>query len=592
MIICQKINKKFKVFKIEENINISKKSNIDFLNCLQKDFDSYYKMNYEIFYCDFNSNKKQLYVQAFRTISILNKIKLNNLDDEFFKKWNEIKGTLFELKDIRYILEPKDIVSKINNMNEFEKILKLFYIGDVYNNNVNFEDSYEFNLANILSNKLLYLLEDYNLYNNIPQNIFFIINLLIKKSYEKGLLSFLTTIESILPQNIIYEVYILLSEGCKNIPNEIIGHMGNYIIEKKGISVIKKLNNIKHYLISNILYKIDGKIKEEMLYDSGEINIHFELLKKIEQEKVINDYSLYEKNLNNICLILDNIYNGKVSYSLMESKFRYSENIFLNKLSILLFNDKKSIKIYIDKINDYLYKIENEIRYIKESNEINKEFYYDNYGNRYLLNETLKKIEKGNLNIINDVKSDLEKIHQKFPDIFKTYIMKNSIYFRHEFNANKKQKKIDEIFRQVKIVFEELKLLFEKNWECRITKEIILKYYKIIKEEEENKKDKNLFLTELKILMNYHGLYETDKEIKIIKDKIFIYTLKQTNLDNINSCLIIISNENSDYFNQYREELLKMKNIISYKNLDEVNEAKELIQTMIKTKKDFYNSKF
>jgi hypothetical protein len=280
----------------------------------------------------------------------------------------------------------------------------------------------------------------------------------------------------------------------------------------------------------------------------------------------------------------------------MDSKFRYSENIFVNKLSILLFNDKKRIKIYIDKIKDYLYKIKNEIRYIKESNEINKEFYYNNYFfddcNGYYLEETVKKIEQGNLNIINDVKSDLEKIHKKFPDIFKTYIMKNSIYFRHEFNANKKQKKVYEIFRQVKRVFEELKLLFEKNWECRITKEKILKYYKIIKEEEENKKDKNLFLTELKILMNYHGLYETDKEIKIIKDKIFIYTLKQTNLDNINSCLIIISNENSDYFNQYREELLKMKNIISYKNLDEVNEAKELIQTMIKTKKGFYNNNF
>lgn len=595
LIICQKINKKFKVFKIEENINISKKSNIDFLNCLQKDFDSYYKMNYEIYYCDSYSNRKELYVQAFRTLSIFNKIKIKNLDDEFFKKWNEIKGTLFELKDIRYILEPKDIVSKINNMNDFEKIVKLFYIGDVYNNNIDFESFYEFNLANLLSNKLLYLLEDYNLYNNIPQNIFFIINLLIKKSYEKGILSFLTSIESILPQNIIYEAYILLSEGCKNIPNEIIGHMGNYIIEKKEISVIKKLNNIKHYLISNILYKIDLKIKEEMLYDSGEINIHFELLKKIEQEKVIKDYSLYEKNLNNICLILDNIYNGKVSFSLMDSKFQYSEKLFVNKLSILLFNDKERIKICVNKIKDYLYKIKNEIRYIKESNEINKEFYHDNYffddyDGRYL-NETLKKIEQGNLNIINDVKSDLEKIHKKFPDIFKTYIMKNSIYFRHEFNANKGQKKIDEIFRQVKRVFEELKLLFEKNWECRITKEKILKYYKIIKEEE-NKKDKNLFLTELKILMNYHGLYETDKEIKIIKDKIFIYTLKQTNLDNINSCLNLISNENSDYFNQYREELLKMKNIISYKNLDEINEAKELIQRMTKIKKDIYNSNF
>ena len=145
--------------------------------------------------------------------------------------------------------------------------------------------------------------------------------------------------------------------------------------------------------------------------------------------------------------------------------------------------------------------------------------------------------------------------------------MKNSLYFKHELTCNREHyKNVEEIFVQMKEDFEELKLLFEKNWESKIMREKILKYYNEI-----YKNDKNLLKGEIKVLMNYHDVYITDQEIIIIIDKIFLYYLKQSNLYNINYCLNLIQNETESYFKEYKTILLEMKEMIRYKDFDELS---------------------
>ena len=145
--------------------------------------------------------------------------------------------------------------------------------------------------------------------------------------------------------------------------------------------------------------------------------------------------------------------------------------------------------------------------------------------------------------------------------------MKNSLYFKHELTCNREHyKNVEEIFVQMKEDFEELKLLFEKNWESKIMKEKILKYYNEI-----YKNDKNLLKEEIKVLMNYHDIYITEQEITTIIDKIFIYYLKQSNLYNINYSLNSIKNETESYFKEYKTILLEMKEMIRYKDFDEIS---------------------
>lgn len=593
--ICQKIDKKFEEFKNKENNYVSKLNNEKLLIFLEKDLHDYDERNYEINYCNINKQFDIENVTTYKPLSLLDKIKIKNLDEEFFEKWSTIKNKIFDLKDERYILNPSNIIQKINYMIDFEKVLKLFYSKNIYAHN-NYQKNYEKKLISLLSAKFINLLKYSNYCNNIPQNAYFIMDLLIKNNENP--LSFMNEIVKIISdKNIIYEIYILLSSNLR-ISNEIISHIADNIFKNKDIFIIKKLNKIQKPLMPMILYKIDNNIKEKMLYDNEKINIFFKLLNDIEKEKLIQNYLLYKNDLNNISNILDNINNGKVSFKLLDSIFPNFDNkvdylkteeerikLFRNKLSILLANQNNRVKIYMNKITNYLYKIHKEQKYILETKYILKIYYKDRIDydeNITLLKKVLIKIKESNLNEIENepIKSYLSKIHIKFPDFDKKYILNSSSYFFHILNINKfNNKVIDEIFKQVTKVFDELKILFEKNWELKIVKEKCFNYYNIIKEEE-NKKGIKLLVKELEILMNYHGLDLSIKELNNIGDKIVIYILKQNTLTILNRNLDLILNNSSYNYKKFKEELLKMKAIISYKMENEqINLDNESVNT-------------
>ena len=272
IIICQKFDKKFEAFKQEENKMVSKLNNQDLLVFLENDLRNYDNRKYEIYYCTLNylflnnsfenERKKNIteYFKTYKPLSLLDKININDLDEEFFKKWDTIKNGIFKLKNKRYILNSKDIISKIKDMDDFENVLKLFFTKGVYNDDINY---YEKDSIMLLSEAFIILITTNKTYNNIPQNASFVINLLIKinknkekKNYDldirKGFnllmkqieeninyypLIYIESIEDkISDKKICNEMLICLSSNYR-ISNEIINHIADYIFKNKEIQL-------------------------------------------------------------------------------------------------------------------------------------------------------------------------------------------------------------------------------------------------------------------------------------------------------------------------------------------------------------------
>ena len=91
-----------------------------------------------------------------------------------------------------------------------------------------------------------------------------------------------------------------------------------------------------------------------------------------------------------------------------------------------------------------------------------------------------------------------------------------------------KIREIDKVFKNINDKFNELVVLFDKNWQSKIKDEIIQNYYDIIKQTKEDRKSKNSSLEEklkkdLQILSNYHSLDIEESEINKLRDDIIIH---------------------------------------------------------------------
>ena len=635
--IVSYLNNKELLIYLEKDVNIYDKINYEIYNCITSKNDSYFnstnKFNIEKintykplslfdkiqlnnldeqFFKSWNKIKKVLFILKDIRYNmdpefIIEKIKdmndFENVSKLFYTKdiYNEIYNYEYE-KNLIFLLSEKFIslikkTKSYNNINIPQNTLFLINLmikienkkyqknEEIYNDNSVFMDNY-----NTLRTNTKY--NDYGIrhsfnYGNSkwgPKREREREKKLSKKceNYGPKEYKFMKEVETIISdKNIINKIYILLSSNCKNLSYKMIQLMGDYIINNKNISIIKKLNNIQEVIISYILEKTDNNINENKLYDNMEINNYFHLLKEIEEEKIIQDYSKFKNNLKNISKMLDNINNGDVKYKIIEQIFNNNnENyniLFKNKLSIILFNDKNAINRYINKITNYLRKIAQELGDKNELTDILNQFYRYRYNIYYenikLLENVAIRLKNGNLNEFENeqTKSDLDKIHNNFPDIHKKYIMKGSSYFKHELQ----NKDIDEAFKQVAIDFNELKILFEKNWEVKINKEKIFKFDNIIKEEGK-KKGINILIEELSILMNYHGLLKTNEELSIIRDQINIYISQQENIQYLKNILNFIKDEDSFYYKEYKNKILAMIDLLSYKTENEKEIEKNL----------------
>ena len=579
--ICLKNDKKFRDFKKKEKEKIGNIKNEEFLQFLSNDITEYEKTNYGIYIYQENEKRDSFYffrkksdfenkITPFMSLNIFDGIELEAFGKEALERWNQIKSKVFELKDIKYDLETYNIIKKIKNLDEFDKFLNIYYSDKDYN----YELSYEKKLISNLGNKFLSLIYKskskeyltpnasnliykYDQLNLAPEDFICKIEKIINedkiiyKSKSKEYLTrnasnliykydqlnlapedFICKIEKIINEDKINIIYVYLTNNYELTSYNLIIHMANYIIRSNNISIIKNLKNIKEKIIPIIFHKLDNCIKDTMIYDNLPINTHFKLLNDMNEE----GYSQYAKNnTSNISGILKNLESGMVSYELMNSIYNYNSRrvLFEKKISILLFGNESKIAYLIKIVKNYLNNINKNLTNLAELKEIIEKFYswkYEFNRNISLIDTSVNTLKKGLLNefIKAPTKEDLDKLNKIYVenDFHKKYIMKDSLVLIYENKIlENNRREIDNAFNNVSKKYNELEVLFDKNWQTKIKDETIHNYYDIIQQTEEDEKSKTISLEEklkkdLQILSNYHCSYKKESEINKLRDDI------------------------------------------------------------------------
>ena len=535
--ICLKNDKKFRDFKKKEKEKIGNIKNEEFLQFLSNDITEYEKTNYGIYIYQENEKRDSFYffrkksdfenkITPFMSLNIFDGIELEAFGKEALERWNQIKSKVFELKDIKYDLETYNIIKKIKNLDEFDKFLNIYYSDKDYN----YELSYEKKLISNLGNKFLSLIYKSKSKEYLTPNAS---NLIYK--YDQLNLApedFICKIEKIINEDKINIIYVYLTNNYELTSYNLIIHMANYIIRSNNISIIKNLKNIKEKIIPIIFDKLDKCIKDTMIYDNLPINTHFKLLNDMNKE----GYSQYAKNkTSNISGILKNLESGMVSYELMNSIYNYNSRrvLFEKKISILLFGNESKIAYLIKIVKNYLNNINKNLTNLAELKEIIEKFYswkYEFNRNISLIDTSVNTLKKGLLNefIKAPTKEDLDKLNKIYVenDFHKKYIMKDSLVLIYENKIlENNRREIDNAFNNVSKKYNELEVLFDKNWQTKIKDETIHNYYDIIQQTEEDEKSKTISLEkklkkDLQILSNYHCSYKKESEINKLRDDI------------------------------------------------------------------------
>jgi hypothetical protein len=206
------------------------------------------------------------------------------------------------------------------------------------------------------------------------------------------------------------------------------------------------------------------------------------------------------------------------------------------KILILLFDNKSEIAALINSVKDYLNDNNKNVKILEELKEIIDNYYSWNKeftNNITLIDKTLYAIKNGfpNENIKAKIKGNLDYLNKVYEenDFSKKYIIKDSLVFKYEIIVKgNKIREIDKVFKDVNDKYNELVVLFDKNWQSKIKNEIIHNYYDIIKQIKEDTKSKNNSLEEklkkdLQILSNYHSLDIEESEINKLRDDIIIH---------------------------------------------------------------------
>ena len=423
-------------------------------------------------------------------------------------------------------------------MDEFDQFLNIIYSDKDFN----YELSYEKKLITNLGDKFLSLIsknKSHEYFTRIASNLIykydqlnlqpekFICNI-YKFSTNKNILKS----NKIINQFQINKIYEYLTNNYEITSNKLINHIADYIINQKNISFIKNLKNIKDKIIPVIFAKIDYCIEETMVYDNLSVNTYFILLENMNKE----GYSIYARNnIPNISKILKKLESGMVSYELMNSIYNSCsrKELFEKKISILLFNNESEILSLIKIIKNYLNNINKSFAYLAELKEIIEKYYswkYELYTNISLINTCVKSLKNGLLNEFTkaSTKDNLNKLNKIYVenDFHKKYIMKDSLVFKYENQIlGNNRREIDKVFNNVSEKYNELAILFDKNWERKIKNVTIYTYFNIIKQTEEDEKSsyEEKLKKDLQILSKYHCSFKNESGINKLRDKIKIH---------------------------------------------------------------------
>ena len=309
----------------------------------------------------FTSNKYKK--DYFRPLTILNKINIESIDEQFFNIWHTIKFNEIysEWKDEFY----NTLADLIKNIKDFGLLYKLFLIYDA--------KKYEIDSLKTMKQKYIKLLQtlEKEKYKNFVGDTCKLISLIDENKIDTK--DLLKHIQDNLDFEQVKEIYMKLFEENKNISKTTKDIIITYLVNDKNMSLpenlvdlIKNCKNIRKEIFCKII-KFSLEEKDFLSFEESE---NFKFYKGLIDEKIIEQNLEYkesgyiqkiEKTINTL---IEKIKNFDIKYNDIITFFETEENkiIFKRKLSYLYFLDEvkteKNISI-----------LENQIK----SNKINKE---------------------------------------------------------------------------------------------------------------------------------------------------------------------------------------------------------------------------
>ena len=538
-------------------VNQGKLKNIELLNFLKENIY-------------FRNNKYSSL--EYRPIEILDGIDLENINEDFYKLWDEVN--IFKIFSILETKPKAKIIDKINHMKDFGKLLRLF----------NFQDKKIIDKAIIILfyRKFASLTKSYT--KESCPNFIKDISLLIYKmdQLKKNDFNLHEFLEGIIQRNFdtetIKEIYLCISKNYQDISKDLIKDIIIFFINDKNdlkiqkiIDLIKSVSNTNIY--KSIFNKIDSfVIKEEELFNEKLDIESFKLLDWIQKEKLFENYNelkdtIYADGTNKVQKkILEHIKTGNIRYNSISAWYITNINNFKEKLKIILFHKENDYQECIKCLNQYFSKIKKELNVINKLNSLLKEFYeHKHIDNIKFLNELEFRIKNGLLNEIEKerTKNELIKMNQILPDLDEQNKLKNSLFFIHFLKKNKSNKKNetkndDQILELTKEDFGKLKLLFENNWYHNINESIIKTCYDTIKSLEKNDVQKEIVL-----LKKYFKLDNVDELIiEKITEQIIALSKKEKIFLTLKGCINFIE-ETKVKQTEFSDELRKFLSNLS-----------------------------
>lgn len=327
---------------------------------------------------EYNSNLKNT-IDNFLQETTSNKIKLENKLKNIEQQYNMKNNLIFKFfrKDIRTELE--NLKLTINNLNNLITLNdnKLFFINNIskfYNNLVKLDnhikiaDDYKWKLLNFI-NRFTYYISNNNDFikdniklSNITNNISEInecVEILIKMNYSEDNNYLKFVYNSMIPRNVITSCF---EKIC----------IGNYKLNTNFSN--KSIYRIDIFTILYILEKLGYSKQSSYRYlyidEAQDYNdVEIELVKKYEQQSILNIFGDYKQNISNNSLLRNNwnnlkdIIKNNFDYYELNENYRNTTNVVeycnktlqLNMMAIGI--DGKDVQInYFNNIDDVIIK--------------------------------------------------------------------------------------------------------------------------------------------------------------------------------------------------------------------------------------------
>ena len=550
--------------------------------------------------------------QAILSINIFNSMKINNkINDEFIKKWKEIKW-LQLFKNSEQLFYEK-ICSLLAHVKYFGK---LFFLFDLYNK----EKDYTNLCLSIMKDRFIELLNNYskdecpNFIDDSSNLIYYLnaknisikslINDFLSKKLEKKYIHEIYykiysndkfTIFNDELKNIIFEFY--KNNDCQKYKNAF--YLG-FCIQNNEIINKEDLSDLNNYIIQhNDFYNIEESDKFRLLRKIIES-------KSIENKTIIKIINYIQSTKTVIAIIIKDIINGNIKFSLINQFYsNKKEKVLLERIKLIsLWVDDENIKnkfsiwkeTYKEKM-DYLYKIIKNLKIVQQKLKV----YYPNSKKEDIIkiNEILENINNNDLFYYRKYEGEIYSyLNQEDLKTLNLDINKENIFFKKLYEEKKKLYKDNDILimqetkKELNIIIKIIKENSIKNTNInnlclllnKLTKEeiknISKEIDKIIVQYKINIINKEKLIHELILVYKKNLIYESiekflsfiditkvqQEEFTHINKVIIKYLKNPSDVKTIEFCLELLKNYGIEFKEESNYRILEIIDIIKNKN--------------------------